>query len=382
VTFTDKTGRPLVLAVVVGLLLVLAGAVPAEAAWSDPMPSFNGTVLTVAYAGSTLFVGGDFTAAVVRGRTISRDHLAAVNARTGALLPWAPEADDQVKALAVSGSTVYVAGEFSRIGHQYQDGLAAVDATTGRVSRGFHHRLDGRVNAVVAASGRLYVGGTFSEVDNQDRSRLAAFNLSTGTLDSGWRPTVDDQVDALAAGPGRIYVGGSFRQVNGASGYERLVALESSGGAVVPAFKPRAAVVVFGLAVTEDSVYAAQGGQGGMVSAYSSGTGLRRWAATFDGDAQAVTALGGSVYAGGHFDKACRTARTGARGACLDGSDSRIKLAALDPDDGHLLDWTADANGVEGVLTLAASPALGAVAAGGAFTTIGGREQKRLAQLS
>jgi hypothetical protein len=381
VTLTGKTGTWSIFAAIVAALLALA-ATPAEAATVDPMPSFNGTVLTVAYTGSTLFVGGDFTSGVARGRTFTRDHLAAVNARTGALLPWAPAADDEVKALAVSGSSVYVAGDFSRIGGQYEDRLAEVDSFTGRVSRGFRHRLDGRVNAVVAASGKLYVGGTFSEVDGQDRSRLAAFNLTSGMLDNGWRPDADDQVDALAAGPGRIYAGGTFHQVNGVSGYDRLVALESSGGAVVPGFKPRAAVVVFGLAVTEDSVYAAQGGQGGMVSAYNSATGLRRWAATFDGDAQAVTALGGSVYAGGHFDKACRTARTGARGACLDGSDDRIKLAALDPGDGHLLDWTADANGVEGVLALAASPGLGTIAAGGAFTTIDGREQKRLAQLS
>jgi outer membrane protein assembly factor BamB len=319
---------------------------------------------------------------MVRGRSVERDHLAAVNARTGALLPWSPDTDGQVKTLTVNGSSVYVAGSFSEIDGQSRDGLAAVDTSSGRVSRGFRHRFDGRVNSVVATGDRLYVGGAFTEVDDQDRGRLAAFNLRTGTLDSRWRPDADDQVDALAAGPGRIYVGGAFHEVGGVSGYDRLAALDTSGGAVVPGFKPGPEVVVFGLAVSGDSVYAAQGGQGGMVSAYSAATGLRRWAATFDGDAQAVAMLGGSVYAGGHFDKACRTARTGARGACLDGSDARIKLAALDPDDGHLLDWTADANGVEGVLALAASPSVGAIAAGGAFTTIGGREQKRLAQLS
>src|SRR4051794_38204607 len=91
-------------------LLVLVGAVPAQAATSDPMPSFDGTVLAVAYAGSTLFVGGTFTEAVVRGRTVRRHHLAAINARTGALLPWDPDPDDRVKAIAVSGQSVYVAG--------------------------------------------------------------------------------------------------------------------------------------------------------------------------------------------------------------------------------------------------------------------------------
>ena len=92
--------------------------------------------------------------------------------------------------------------------------------------------------------------------------------------------------------------------------------------------------------------------------------------------------LGDTVYAGGHFDRACSTARTGTQGVCVDGSDDRVKLAALAVADGHLLDWTADANGVEGVLALASSPQLRTIAMGGAFTTVDGRAQKRLAQFS
>ena len=101
-----------------------------------------------------------------------------------------------------------------------------------------------------------------------------------------------------------------------------------------------------------------------------------------DGDAQAVTVLGSTVYAGGHFDRACSTARTGTQGSCLDGADQRVKIAALAVNDGRLLDWTADANGVEGVLALASNPSLGTIAAGGAFTAVEGRQQKRFAQFS
>ena len=121
------------------------------------------------------------------------------------------------------------------------------------------------------------------------------------------------------------------------------------------------------------------GGQGGRLVAYTD-TGVLRWTATFDGDAQAVTTLGSTVYVGGHFDKACKTAKTGAQGVCVDGSDDRVKLAALDAIDGHLQDWTANGNGVLGVVTLASSATLGTVAAGGAFTTINGANHKRFAQ--
>jgi hypothetical protein len=381
VTFWGKSLKRY--AAVAGIIATVVAFVapPAQAAVSDPMPSFNGTVLAVAYSGSTLYVGGDFTASVGYGRTVVRRHLAAVNAKTGELLPWAPAADGRVRALAVSGSSVYAAGEFGTVDGQQRDGLVRLDSVTGAVSPTFDHSIEGRPHALVAAGGKLYVGGTLSSVDGQARTRLAAFNLRSGALDPKWKPTADDQVEALASAGGRIYAGGRFHKVNSTSGYDRLVALDPSSATIVTGFQPRPSAIVFAIAVTSDSVYTANGGRGGMLNSYTTAGG-KRWTATFDGDAQAVTALNGRVYAGGHFDRACRTARTGDRGVCLDGSDDRIKLAALDPRDGHLLDWTADANGVEGVLALAGSSSVGAVAAGGAFTTIDGRPQKRLAQIS
>jgi hypothetical protein len=347
---------------------------------SDTMPGFNGTVLAIAYSGSTVYVGGDFTAAVVNGKTVARNRLAAINATTGALLPWAPAADGRVKAIATSGSSVYVAGDFGTVAGQKRDSLARIDAATGALSGTFKHTINGRPYAVAAGNGRLYVGGTLSTVNGQTRTRLAAFDLSTGLLDGSWKPAVDDQVEAITVAGGRVYVGGRFHKVSGTSGYDRLVALEPASGGIVTAFKPKPPVIAYAIAVDDGNVYTANGGQGGKANAYAASSGALRWTATFDGDAQAIAAYGDTVYVGGHFDKACRTARTGAQGVCLDGSDARIKLAALDAADGALKDWTANGNGIEGVLTMATSPSLGALAAGGAFTTINGKSQKRFAQ--
>ncbi|MCA2215779.1 hypothetical protein [Jidongwangia harbinensis] len=366
---------------VIGTTVAVA-ATPAQAAVSstpDRTPGFNGTVLAVAYLGDTVYVGGNFTRAVVNGTTVTRNRLAAVNALTGELLPWAPSADARVKAIAVSGSSVYIAGDFLTVSGQKRDSLARLDALTGAVSSTFKHSIGGKPYALAAASGRLYLGGAITTVNGQARSRLAAFNLTSGVLDSGWKPTADDQVEALTAADGRIYVGGKFHKVNGTSGYDRLVALDPTSGAIVTAFRPRATVITFGIAVSSAGVFTATGGQGGRAHAYST-SGTLRWTATFDGDAQAVAAQGSTVYVGGHFDRACRTPRTGTQGVCLDGSDDRIKLAAFDVASGHLQSWTANANGIEGVLTMTTSSALGAVAAGGAFTTVNGRGQKRFAQ--
>jgi putative pyrroloquinoline-quinone binding quinoprotein len=378
VTYRAKT---LTAGLVAAGLALACAATPARAQPSDPVPSFNGTVLTIAYAGNVAYLGGDFTAAVVRGRAYARAHLAAIDARTGTLLSWAPATDGRVQALAVSGRSVYLAGDFGTVGGQRRDSLARVDAGNGAVSPTFRHAITGQPKSITAGGDRLYLGGTITAVDGHARGRLAAFDLVTGALDNRWRPTADDQVETVAAGAGRVYAGGRFHRINGVSGYDRLVALDPVDAQIVAGFHPRPPVIVFALAVTGDGVYSAHGGAGGRVSAYTLDGDLR-WSATFDGDAQAVTVLGDTVYAGGHFDRACSSARTGAQGSCVDGSDDRIKLAALAGEDGHLLDWTADANGVVGVLALAGSTELGTLAMGGAFTTVDGRPQKRFAQFS
>jgi hypothetical protein len=154
-----------------------------------------------------------------------------------------------------------------------------------------------------------------------------------------------------------------------------------ASGAVDLSFRAIAADEVRALAVSGSSVYAAHGGPGGRVVAYA-GDGSGRWNLTMDGDPQAITVLGDAVYFGGHFDNVCRSSRTGTRGSCLDGSIKRVKLGAAATGDGRLLSWTANANGVRGVHTLATSGRLGKVGAGGAFTKINGAAQPYFAQFS
>lgn len=368
--------------VAAGGAVLAAAALPASAdvsSSSDSMPLFNGTVLAVAYSGDTIYVGGNFTRVVAGGESVVRTRLAAIDARSGDLLPWAPAANARVKAIATSGSAVYVAGDFGTIAGVKRDSLAQIDGVSGAVSSTFKHSIAGRPYAIAAGTGRLYLGGSFTSVNGTTRTRLAAFNLTSGALDATWKPTADDQVEAIAAYGDRVYVGGKFHRINKTSGYDRLVALNPTSGKIVTGFRPKSPVIAYGIAVASSGVYSAHGGRGGKINAYTR-SGSLRWSATFDGDAQAVATLGDTVYAGGHFDNACKTVRTGDQGACLDGSDDRVKLAALSASDGKLRSWTAHANGIEGVLTMATHPDIGALLAGGAFTMINGKPAKRLAQ--
>ncbi len=231
--------------------------------------------------------------------------------------------------------------------------------------------------ALALGNGRLYVGGGFVSVDGMTRRSLAAFSLSSGTLDRGWRPSADDSVHALAVAGGKVYAGGAFHKINDVTGTLRLAAVSATGGAVDRTFFPKPAAQVNSVAVDTTGVYAATGGQGGRALAYTS-AGRLRWQRVFDGDATAVTTLRGTVYVGGHFDRACVTNRNGAQGTCVDGSLSRVKLAAL-TGAGALTSWAPQANGVIGVRTLAVDRSRGALGAGGDFTMIGGRIQKRYA---
>ncbi|WP_306207424.1 PQQ-binding-like beta-propeller repeat protein [Actinoplanes sp. RD1] len=368
--------RRLLLTAVAATLTVAAGAAPARAITTGPAraPQFNGPVYAIAYRGDTVYVGGAFTSAESGGRSYSRSRLAAFDASSGALLDWAPAADSTVRALAVSGSSVYAGGSFRRVSGWIRDNLVRLDASSGAVGS-FSHQVTGAPYSMVVGNGRLYVGGSFEEIDGSARGNLAAFSLSSGALDSRWRPAADDSVHALALAGARVYAGGGFHKVGGVPGTLRLAAISASSGAVDRGFTPKPDSQVNSIAVDGGTVYAATGGQGGRALAYTT-AGRLKWQRVFDGDAVAIATLGGSVYVGGHFDKICRSARNGSQGACLDGSYSRVKLASL-TGAGALTSWAPQANGVIGVRTLVAHG--GAMSAGGDFTAIGGQIRKRFA---
>ncbi|MEU7903953.1 PQQ-binding-like beta-propeller repeat protein [Actinoplanes sp. NPDC049118] len=358
-----------------------AGVAPARAVSSSPAdaPLFNGSVYAIAYRGDAVYVGGSFTSVGWGGRSYARQRLAAFDVASGALLDWAPSADGTVRALAVNGTSVYAGGGFHRIAGIRRDGLARLDASTGEVGA-FSHVMTGSPYALSIAGGRLYVGGSFDSVDGRYRGNLAAFRLEDGALDTRWRPSADDSVHALATKGAHVYAGGAFHMISGIEGTMRIAALHAQTGAVYLPFRPNAPAQVNALTTDEKGVYAATGGQGGRAIAYSD-VGAVRWSRLFDGDAVAITSLRGTVFVGGHFDRACLTNRNGLHGACTDGGVDRVKLAAIDGR-GALTGWAPKGNGVIGVRVLAVDRDRATVAAGGDFTTINGEPRKRFAYFS
>ncbi|MFI5935124.1 PQQ-binding-like beta-propeller repeat protein [Actinoplanes sp. NPDC051494] len=365
-----------VLLTAAALTLVTATPAPAFAAGAVPekAPLFNGSVYAVATSGSVVYVGGSFTSVAWGGQTYPRARLAAFDTSSRQLLPWAPGADRTVRALAVSDTSVYAGGDFTSISGLPRDNLARLDAGTGVVGA-FAHRVTGTPYALATGNGRLYAGGSFSAVDGAKRGNLAAFSLSLDTLDSGWKPRADDAVHAVVVAGATVYAGGAFHKVGGVNGTVRLAALSATSGAASKRFLPKPPAQVNAIATDAAGVYAATGGQGGRAIAYRT-DGKQRWQRVFDGDASSIATVGGTVYVGGHFDRACRTEKNGAHGTCSDGSISRVKLAAISGR-GALTGWAPQANGVIGVRALTAGNGL--LVAGGDFTSIAGQNRKRLA---
>jgi hypothetical protein len=339
-------------------------------------PQFNGSVYAIAYHGDTVYVGGSFTSAVIDGHLVHRDRLAAFDTRSGDLLDWAPTANDTVRALAVSDGSVYAGGDFTEVSGHRRDRLAEINGSSGAIGT-FSHQVTGIPQALAVGNGKLYAGGSISRIDGSPRSRLAAFSLYDGAIDRGWQPTTDDTVHALAFAGNRVYLGGTFHRTDGTRSTLRLSAVDASTGALIRGFRPSPPAMVHSIAVDSHGVYAAMGGQGGRAAAYTT-TGQTRWTRVFDGDVQGIAVLDGTAYVGGHFDHACTTARNGAQGTCSGGSQSRIKLAAVNGD-GTLNGWAPQANGIVGVRTIVVDPVRRTVAVGGDFTTIGGKAQKRYA---
>ena len=98
----------------------------------------------------------------------------AFSATSGDLTGFAPSVDGSVWGLAVSGSSVYLAGSFTTVNGVARRGVAKVDLATGAMDPRFDARFpSGRVTEVRLVGGRLVVGGTFAK-------RLAALDPTTG----------------------------------------------------------------------------------------------------------------------------------------------------------------------------------------------------------
>ena len=326
--------------------------------------------MALVVSGTTVYVGGDFTR--VGGQ--DRKGIAALDATTGLATPWNPNADGEVVALAVSGSTIYVGGYFGNIGGQVRGGLAALDIATGLATPWNPAGAYRATTFAIAVSGTtVYVGGVIGGVGGQLlRHNLAALDANTG-LATNWNPDVSkgfgDRVLALAVSGSTIYVGGSFTGVGGQT-RNNIAALDANTG-LATAWNPDPDGFVFALAQGGATVYAGGnfrtiGGQERFgMAALDPTSGLATpWNPKADGAVNAFAVSGNTIFAGGDFNSL--------------GGQARDGLAALDIRTGRVTAWAPSSNHF---LFTALAVSGSNVYVTGIFSRIGGQARNNIAAL-
>jgi trimeric autotransporter adhesin len=284
-------------------------------AWNPNAQGSNGGtypyVNAIAVSGSTVYVGGYFLS--IGGQ--ARKGLAALDATTGLATAWNPNAGTAsspawIFSLAVNGSTVYAGGQFTGMGGQTRNYIAALDATTAAVTP-WNPNIGGpypRVLSLALDGSKIYVGGTFASVGAQSRNNLAAIDLQSGNA-TAWNPNPNSLVFALQPSGSTLYVGGDFNNIGGqARSY--LAAFDTSSD-VPTAWNPGASSTVLAMALNGSALYAggyfsSLGGQlRSGIGAVDIATGAATsWDPGAGGSTPYVWALapsGSTVYAGGQF---------------------------------------------------------------------------------
>ena len=273
-------------------------------------------ISAIAVSGNTTYVGGDFDTA----GGVLVNHVAQWNGNAwsalGTGLMGGAGYGSYVHALAVSGNIIYAGGYFTNAG-----GVAAnyVAAWNGNSWSALGSGMNNYVTALAVSGTNLYAGGQFTSAGGVAANYIAAWNgNSWSALGSG----MNGDVDALAVSGGTLYAGGNFTTAGGsAANYtaqwngSNWSALGSGIGGSSP--------FVAGLAVSGSNLYAGGnfGTAGGVAANNIAQWNGNSWSALgsgINGGVFALAASGTSLFAGGHFTSAGGVAADNI--ACWDGN--------------------------------------------------------------
>jgi hypothetical protein len=267
-------------------------------------------VLALAVSGSTLYAGGDFTAAG-GGQA---NFIAQWNGSS-----WSPlgyglgssygrPAYGYVTALAVSGSTLYAGGNFSSAGGSPADYIAQWNGTSwSPLGSGMNHLV-----AALAVSGStLYAGGQFTTAGGNAANYIAQWDGSSwSALGSG----VKRGVAALAVSGSTLYAGGGFTTAGG-NPANCIAQWDGSGWSALGSGMTGLNSTAYALAVSGSTLYAGggfttAGGNPANCIAQWDGSGWSALGSGMSGGNEygpyvgALAVSGGMLYAGGNFTTA------------------------------------------------------------------------------
>lgn len=394
------------------MVQALAAVLPAHAVSKIPSKSWttNGAVYATALSedGNTLYIGGDFTqvregSRSLPGESLAVGSVAAIDVATGApVRSWNPVVSGNsstIRFLAVNNGQVFIGGNFTTVGDEPRQNLAAVNAASGRVVGSFAPEVGddaSYVYTLLAGGSRLYAGGKFGTVNGEDRGKLAAFDLDTGTLAPAWKPRTTNTVRDLefAANGASIFISGAFNFAAGSDDgspapRQSIARVYTETGKLHPWHVPGGTIsdpqTSWDIAVTSTRLYGGFGRGPNYAAAFrldngDSGTQVWRYRTVGNVQTVALSPDRSRLFIGGHFGT-----RRLQQSVC-GGTNNLHGLASLNPKTGAIhCDWlpSLDGSGTRyhtGAWDLAV--AADYLWVGGQFSGVSGRAQKSLVRFA
>ncbi|HKS92712.1 MAG TPA: hypothetical protein VJQ83_12340, partial [Tepidiformaceae bacterium] len=274
-------------------------------------PGADSVVQAITVSGDTVYVAGDFENIASK----ARKYLAAIDKSGKLVESWDPRPSGATKAIAADDDTVYVSGDnvvtygaepYPRLASFKGDGRS-LTTWTAAVS-------GGEVLALAVSGTDVYVAGSFNKVGTEDRNGVAVLNdaAAVSSWNAGLSPGAS--VHALALSSDTVYLGGLFTR--SAGNRSNIVALKTSDASIPGSWVLMASVsgggngLVEALALDGSTLYV--GGDFGMIgpargrlAALNAGTGAANdWDPNAGGGAvHALSVVGNVVFVGGEFEE-------------------------------------------------------------------------------
>lgn len=217
-----------------GLIGVTGAATPAGAAVVNDQPlsgvassmwQTNNTVWALDVANNVVYAGGAFTSvrppgAALGSQETTRNHIAAFNATTGALITsFNPNINGIVYDVDVSndGTKLYVAGSFTTVGGTTRQRVARLNLPSGTLDTAWTANANATVMTVTSDNSSVYVGGDFTSIKNTARTRIAKLNTTNGNVVTAFNASSDGRISESVIAPdgSRVLVGGENNNVDG-----------------------------------------------------------------------------------------------------------------------------------------------------------------------
>ena len=269
-------------------------------------PNANGSVQSMAIIGDNVYVGGNFTSV----SSTTRNYLSSVNT-SGSLQSWNPSASGQVLQIRASDENIYAVGEFTSVASTTRNRAAVVN-TSGSLSSFSVPVNNGSIRSVAVSGSDIYLSGDFS-VFEPSGPFLAALNSSTGQSFLGQSLSTGGVIYcATPDGLGGFYLGGNFNTVNGVSRFY-LAQVNSSGQ--VTSWNPNCNSAVESMIKIGDNLYfggffnQVSGTNRWYLAAVNTSGSLLSWNPSASYFASTLVNIGTNIYIGGSFTAVAGTTR-------------------------------------------------------------------------